>query len=271
MSTVQPAIANAHIKRALNNSLQSLTNGKLNFDEFLSMTSQIERLEKKVGKLQRDNTKLRRNAKNTTPISVNPKSRLVTHTLGGMKLPKLEWKGKHAYVEEHDPLIIEDKEVMTNLYRGIAGSRNTWLYGPPGCGKDVSINQVSAELGLPIFRVSCDADIGRAELVGRDQLVVENGVTVSKFIEGIVIRAMREPSLLVIDEADFMREEVAYVLQTVLNEGKITILEQGGEVVTRHPHCYVIATANTNGLNDKYNRYPGSRRQSMAFLDRFNN
>ena len=82
---------------------------------------------------------------------------------------------------------------------------------------------------------------------------------------------MREPSLLVIDEADFMREEVAYVLQTVLNEGKITLLEQGGEVVTRHPHCYVIATANTNGLNDKYNRYPGSRRQSMAFLDRFNN
>ena len=185
---VQSAISGEHIKRSLNHTLRTLTDGALDFDEIMKMSSHIETLEKKVGRLQQDNSKLRRSAKNTVPASLNPKSKLITHTIDDIELPKLEWKGKHAYVEEHDPLIIEDKAVMKQLYRGIAGKRNTWLYGPPGCGKDVSINQISAELGLPIFRVSCDADIGRSELVGRDQLVIENGATTSKFIEGVVVR-----------------------------------------------------------------------------------
>jgi len=182
------------------------------------------------------------------------------------------WAEPNHRVPELDLNYIPDWNAVDAVLAGIRGDYNTWIHGPTGCGKDSAINFVGAKLNMPVVNISFDADISRAELIGRDKLTEgPNGSTVSELIEGLLPFGLRHPCILVLDEIDFVREDVAYVMQATLNENKLTILEDGGRIVHRHPDCRIIATANTNGTTDERNLHVGARQQSAAFLDRFNN
>ncbi len=183
-----------------------------------------------------------------------------------------EWAAHNDRVPQEDYDYIPAWDKIAPMLDGIVNNLNTWFYGPTGCGKDAAINFIAARIGMPVINISFDADISRAELVGRDKLEVDkSGATYSEFMEGLLPFAMRHPCILALDEIDFVREDVAYVMQTVLNEGRLSILEKKGEIIHMHPECRIIATANTNGQQDEMNNYNGSRQQSGAFLDRFNN
>ena len=131
------------------------------------------------------------------------------------------------------------------------------------------IEQVAARLNWPFMRVNFDSEITRMDLIGRDVLTNEGGVTASKFVDGILPQMMSGPYIGCLDEIDFVRPDIAYVLQRAAEGNGLMLTEDGGRMVKPHKLFRMFATGNTVGQGDEYGMYQGARPQSMAFLDRF--
>jgi len=272
-------------EKAIDAFLKQLSGGDLDYQTIKEMHKEYQSKDGEIAKLKREMNKVKKAAPVMAPSQMKDgdmgkyKTKLV-HTdkifgKGNVVQSTLEiykWDEPNHRVPELDLNYIPDWNAVDAVLMGIRGDFNTWIHGPTGCGKDSAVNFVAAKLNMPVVNISFDADISRAELIGRDKLSEgKNGNTISELIEGLLPFGLRHPCLLVLDEIDFVREDVAYVMQTTLNENKLTILEDGGRIVYRHPECRIIATANTNGTTDERNLHVGARQQSAAFLDRFNN
>lgn len=169
-----------------------------------------------------------------------------------------------------DPHYKFNAATLVPLLWALVHNKKAWLHGHTGTGKSTLVAQVCARLNWPMLRVNFDSEISRMDLVGRDTLCRdESGATVSKFVEGILPQALQQPCVLLCDEVDFIRPDVAYVFQRALEDEGLLISEDGGRLVRPHPYSRIIATANTQGQGDDYGIYQGARAQSMAFLDRF--
>ena len=173
-------------------------------------------------------------------------------------------------VPEIDPNYKFRTEYLVPVLWAITKNKKAWLSGHTGTGKSTLIAQVCAHLNYPLVRVNFDSEISRMDLVGRDVLKRdENGATVSTFIDGILPQALQQPCVLLCDEVDFIRPDVAYVFQRALEDEGLLISEDGGRLVKPHEHFRIVATANTQGQGDDFGIYQGARAQSIAFLDRF--
>ena len=107
------------------------------------------------------------------------------------------------------------------------------------------------------------------DLIGRDAIVVRDGVQVTEFAEGILPWAIQRPVALVFDEYDAGRPDVMFVIQRVLErDGRLTLLDLN-RVITPHPHFRLFATANTVGLGDTSGLYRGTQVLNQAQLDRW--
>jgi len=161
-------------------------------------------------------------------------------------------------------------ELVDSLAYALTVNERIYLSGHTGTGKSSLVDQVAAYLNWPVVRVNFDSEISRMDLIGREVLTQEDGTTVSKFVDGILPTAMQQPCILLLDEIDFVRPDVAYVLQRLLEtDGELVITEDGGRRVKPHPLFRIVATGNTKGQGDETGHYTGARTQSAAFLDRF--
>ena len=220
------------------------------------------------GKIPEGNVLMRR-AKDI--FSVEKSEEKMRDTLLNFDVPFFQWEGVHPDVPSID---LNYKFNMTALFRvlqGIVDSNNSYLYGHTGTGKSTLVEQVCAHLNFPLVRVNFDSEISRMDLIGRDTLVTVDGQTVSKFVDGVLPDALSRPCLLLCDEVDFVRPDVMYVFQRVLEGNGLLISEDGGRKVMANPWFRLVATANTVGQGDDTAMYQGARPQSMATLDRFEN
>lgn len=163
------------------------------------------------------------------------------------------------------------KDTLIPVLWAIMNNKNAWLSGHTGTGKSTLIAQICARMNYPMIRVNFDSEISRMDLVGRDVLTQDpiTGNTISKFVDGILPQALLQPCVLLCDEVDFIRPDVAYVFQRALEDEGLLISEDGGRLITPHKYSRIIATGNTQGQGDDFGIYQGARSQSMAFLDRF--
>ncbi|HEY0266501.1 MAG TPA: hypothetical protein VGC16_07095, partial [Rhizomicrobium sp.] len=98
---------------------------------------------------------------------------------------------------------------------------------------------------------------------------LEDGKQVTKFQEGILPWALRNPVAIVFDEYDAGRADVMFVIQRVLEaDGKLTLLDQN-EVITPNPYFRLFATANTVGLGDTTGLYHGTQQINQGQMDRW--
>jgi len=119
-------------------------------------------------------------------------------------------------------------------------------------------------------RVNFDTDITRVEFVGTHAVVIEEGQQVTKFVEGILPKVMQMPATLLLDEADAIRPDIAYVLQPVLEHGSLRLLEDGGRMITPHPDFRIVSTANSAGSGDMSGLYASAvQAQSAATRNRY--
>jgi len=187
-----------------------------------------------------------------------------------MQVPVLEWSFNHPAVPEINEDYIMRPEIVDPLIYALLTNKRIWIYGHTGTGKSSLVDQAAARIMYPVVRINFDSEISRMDLIGREVLREENGVTVSKFVDGILPTAMQQPCILALDEIDFVRSDVSYVLQRLLeDDGELIITEDGGRRVKPHPMFRIVATANTQGNGDETGHYTGARVQSAAFLDRF--
>jgi cobaltochelatase CobS len=173
-------------------------------------------------------------------------------------------------VPDLDPSYVFDPETTLAVLAGFAHNRRVMVQGYHGTGKSTHIEQIAARLNWPCIRINLDAHISRIDLVGRDAIVLRDGMQVTEFREGLLPWALQTPTALVFDEYDAGRPDVMFVIQRVLEtEGKLTLLDQN-RVIRPNPYFRLFATANTVGLGDTSGLYHGTQQINQGQMDRWN-
>jgi cobaltochelatase CobS len=174
------------------------------------------------------------------------------------------------HVPDVDDAYRFDRETTLAILAGFAYDRRVLIQGYHGTGKSTHIEQVAARLNWPCIRVNLDSHISRIDLIGKDAIVLRDGLQVTEFREGILPWCYRSATALVFDEYDAGRADVMFVIQRVLEaEGKLTLLDQN-EVIRPHPAFRLFATTNTVGLGDTTGLYHGTQQINQGQMDRWN-
>ena len=185
-----------------------------------------------------------------------------------MIVPAFSTRDEH--VPNIDPTYRFDPDTTRAILAGFAHNRRVMIQGYHGTGKSTNIEQVATRLNWPCMRVNLDSHISRIDLVGKDAIVLRDGVQVTEFREGILPWALQNPIALVFDEYDAGRPDVMFVIQRVLEvEGRLTLLDQN-KVINPHPAFRLFSTANTVGLGDTTGLYHGTQQINQGQMDRWN-
>ena len=172
-------------------------------------------------------------------------------------------------VPDLDTAYVFDPDTTLAIVAGFAFNRRVMVQGYHGTGKSTHIEQVAARLNWPCIRINLDAHISRIDLIGRDAIVLRDGLQVTEFREGLLPWALQHPVALVFDEYDAGRPDVMFVIQRVLEtEGKLTLLDQN-RVIRPNPWFRLFSTANTVGLGDTSGLYHGTQAINQGQMDRW--
>jgi MoxR-like ATPase len=143
----------------------------------------------------------------------------------------------------------------------LASGCHVVLEGPPGTGKSTLLRAVAEGAGLGMEFVEGNAELTPARLIGHfdPALVLEAGYTPDIFVDGPLLGALRDGSLLYIEELNRVPEETLNVLVGALAEGEIHIPRLGR--VPAAPGFRLIAAMNPFDA-------VGTARVSQAISDR---
>jgi cobaltochelatase CobS len=173
------------------------------------------------------------------------------------------------HVPDVDPDYLFNKEVTLAILAGFKHNRRVMIQGYHGTGKSTHIEQVAARLNWPCMRINLDSHVSRIDLVGKDAIVIRDGMQITEFREGILPYALQTNTALVFDEYDAGRPDVMFVIQRVLEvSGKLTLLDQS-RVIRPHPSFRLFATTNTIGLGDTSGLYHGTQQINQGQMDRW--
>jgi cobaltochelatase CobS len=176
---------------------------------------------------------------------------------------------KNDHVPDTDPDYLFDRQTTLAILAGFAFNRRVIVSGYHGTGKSTHIEQVAARLNWPCVRINLDSHVSRIDLIGKDAIVVKDGMQVTEFRDGILPWAYQNNVALVFDEYDAGRPDVMFVIQRVLESaGRLTLLDQS-RVIRPHPAFRLFATANTVGLGDTTGLYHGTQQINQAQMDRW--
>ncbi len=179
------------------------------------------------------------------------------------------YKTRTEHVPEDDPDYLFDKATTLAILAGFEHNRRVIVSGYHGTGKSTHIEQVASRLNWPCVRINLDSHVSRLDLIGKDAIVVRDGMQITEFRDGILPWAYQHNIALVFDEYDAGRPDVMFVIQRVLeSSGRLTLLDQS-RVITPHPAFRLFATANTVGLGDTTGLYHGTQQINQAQMDRW--
>ncbi len=179
----------------------------------------------------------------------------------------------YSQADEHVPDVDTDyqfnSDVTLAILAGFKHNRRVMIQGYHGTGKSTHIEQVAARLNWPCMRINLDSHVSRIDLVGKDAIVIRDGMQVTEFREGILPYALQSNTALVFDEYDAGRPDVMFVIQRVLEvSGRLTLLDQS-KVIRPHPAFRLFATTNTIGLGDTSGLYHGTQQINQGQMDRW--
>ncbi len=179
------------------------------------------------------------------------------------------YKTPTEYVPPIDEGYLFDRNTTLAILAGFQFNRRVMVQGYHGTGKSTHIEQVAARLNWPLVRINLDSHISRIDLVGKDAIVIKDGLQVTEFRDGMLPWAVQNNIALVFDEYDAGRPDVMFVIQRILEaSGRLTLLDQN-RVITPHAGFRLFATANTIGLGDTSGLYHGTQQINQGQMDRW--
>lgn len=130
------------------------------------------------------------------------------------------------------------------MLAALAADRHVLLEGPPGTGKSTLLRAVAQGLGIGFAFVEGNAELTPARLVGHfdPARVLTDGYSPEVFVDGPLVTAMRDGSLLYVEEINRVPEETLNVLITVMSEGEIHVPRLGS--VTANAGFKLVAAMN---------------------------
>jgi MoxR-like ATPase len=125
--------------------------------------------------------------------------------------------------------VVGRRRELELVVAALAADRHIVLEGPPGTGKSTLLRAVARELGIGFEFVEGNAELTPARLVGHfdPARVLTDGYTPEVFVDGPLITAMTEGSLLYVEEINRIPEETLNVLITVMSEQELHVPRLG--------------------------------------------
>lgn len=162
---------------------------------------------------------------------------------------------KNQYINS-DESVFNDAKALFNL------NKNILLKGPTGSGKTKLAETLSVAVNTPMHQVNCSVDLDAESLLGFKTIKTnEQGQQEIVFIDGPVIKAMREGHILYIDEINMAKPETLPILNGVLDYRRQLTNPFTGEVIKAAPGFNVIAAINEG--------YVGTLPMNEALKNRF--
>jgi len=141
-------------------------------------------------------------------------------------------------------LVVGRRRELELVVAALAADRHIVLEGPPGTGKSTLLRAVAHELGIGFEFVEGNAELTPARLVGHfdPSRVLVDGYTPDVFVNGPLVTAMTEGSLLYVEEINRIPEETLNVLITVMSEQELHVPRLGRVVCA--PGFRLVAAMN---------------------------
>jgi MoxR-like ATPase len=166
-----------------------------------------------------------------------------------------------ATLEKKYGLVGRAQEIEA-LVHCVRAGKHVLLEGPVGVGKTFLVSAVADLLGKDVVRVDGDSRYTEQKLTGwfDPPTVLKKGYGKDSYFDGPLARALRNGSILFINELNRMPEGVQNILLPALDEKRVEIPRIG--LLQAKPGFSVIATQNPR-------EFVATSHISEALLDRF--
>jgi MoxR-like ATPase len=132
-------------------------------------------------------------------------------------------------VDRIDRAVVGRRREIELVVAALVADRHVVIEGPPGTGKSTLLRSIAHELGVGFEFVEGNAELTPARLVGHfdPARVMADGYDPDVFVDGPLAAALRDGSLLYIEEINRVPEETLNVLITVMSESELHVPRLG--------------------------------------------